>query len=188
MSSIINPAQVEAAFEKALKPAIARWVIPGWLNQGVVNQAIVAGDIYYIPIFVPERTLYDRIGVYVASGDGVGGAADLRIFRSVGGLPDILVLSAGALSTNASGAQELVISETLERGYYFLALRGDQAPSLRGMQSTGAVRTAVPGFQINNASAISFCVLDVTGAYADPARAPTGGLGAEYAFVKLREA
>ena len=187
MSSISNPPMVPAAFEQALKTATVRWVIPGWLFIGEANQLMVLGRIYYIPIFVPVRTIYDRIGVRVAIGDGIGGLANLRIYRWSGGLPATLVLDAGNVSTNAAGAQEIVISETLERGYYFLAVRCDQAPELRG--PTGAQTSApISGLSLDQATAIILGLPSVDGAMADPALAPTATEVIDRCVVRLREA
>jgi len=186
MTQIFNPAVED--WERALKPALVRWTTPGWYAAGQVNQVIVAGTIYYLPIFIPERTLYDRIGINVGVGDGLGGLADLRIFTWRDGLPDILILSAGTVSTNGAGQQSIVIAEILDRGYYFLAVRGDQAPTLRSMNLDAAVRPPVPGLQIDQVNPLDLCVLSVAGVYADPALAPTAALGVAYAFVRLREA
>ncbi|GAI00828.1 unnamed protein product, partial [marine sediment metagenome] len=151
MSSISNPAQVEPAYEKALKPAVVRWTMPGWCSATTFNQAILANRIYYMPIFIPERTTYDRIGIFVQAGDGAGGLCDLRIFNFEGGLPTSQVLSAGTVPTNGAGAQEIIINQTLERGYYFLALRDDQAPTLTA-QTNNMPKSPVPGLSLTNAA------------------------------------
>ena len=189
MTQIYNPPILVELYERALKLAVVRWVKPGWIWQSAFSQVVIAGVIHYEPIFVPERTTYDRIGVFVSVGDGVGGEADLRIFNFEGGVPTSLVLSAGAVSTNAMGAQEIVISQVLDRGYYFLACRCDQTPELRGITASGLSKTSVPGFGLANAiSDFNEIVGLVTAIYADPAPAPTSSEVATHAFVRLREA
>ena len=186
---LINPAPFVNDYERALKPAMVRWVMPGWEVGGMENTVIVAGDIYYIPIFVPERTAYDRIAIYIFAGDGLGGLCELRLYNWAGGLPTTQVLAPGTVPTNLAGAQEIVIALTLERGYYFTALRGDQAPTLRGITPTGVGKCPSPGFIVtNDGNGQRYVGETVTGALADPALAPTGGISSDYAFVALREA
>ena len=182
----IDPTEVDmpaADYPMKQKPAITRWVIPGWFSIGSQsNIAATAGRIYYIPIFVEEATTYIRIGVNV--GTAVAGTADLRIFNWGAGLPTSLVLSAGTVDTGTTGAKEITISQTLNRGYYFLAVRCSAAPSLYGLSY------AIPPVSgINDSLAVQpkLVIPYVAAAYADPAPAPTALTTQNYAFVMLRE-
>ena len=102
---VYNPQAFVNDYGRGMKPALVRWVAPGWTSGSGVNRAIVANTIYYEPIFVPERTTYDRIGLSVQVGDGAGGEIDLRVFQWAGGLPGALILSAGVVSSNIAGAK-----------------------------------------------------------------------------------
>ena len=171
-------------------PNIVRWKMPGWMGITASPTVVVAGDIYYQPIYVSVATTYIRIGIDVQLGDGAGGVCDLRIFTWNAGLPDALVLSAGNANTNAAGQQEIVIAQALAKGMHYLACRFTQAPTINGLLSTSMIMTpvdginpvALPGRPLPNS-----VIPTVTAAYADPAQAPTGILGAQYAFITLRE-
>lgn len=186
--TVNNPALVDD-FPRDLKTPVVRWVIPGWYWSGHVNQAAIAGRIYYQPIFVPEDTTYDRIGVYVSTGDAAGGTCDLRVFEWNAGLPGALVLSAGTVSTNADGAKEIAISQLLSRGFYFLATRFDQTPTMAAIGTTGIVSAPVGALAESNAvTAMAQITQYVAAAYADPAPAPTASATSAYCTVRLREA
>jgi len=191
MTYISNPPSVPASYAKALKPAVVRWCVPGWFWEVGNNTVVVLGRIYFEPIFVDTQTTFDRIGINVTGGDGLGGLADLRIFNEALGLPTSLILSAGTVSTNAPGAQEIVINQTLPRGYYFLAVRVDQAPTIRGIAAAGVggKGTLVSGIALTNAlTGFDLLIPSVDAAYADPAPAPTAVETCISAFVRLREA
>ena len=183
-----NPAPFVNDYQRGLKPATIRWVMPGWNWTTQVQTAPVAGEILYEPIFVPERTTYDQIGLNVIIGDGVGGLCEIRIYEWAGGLPLSQIVDCGVLSTNAAGTQQLVINQTLERGYYFVASRFDQVPTLSAPGSNVAL-APVSGISLTNSQTnIGNCVLTAVAAMADPAPAPTAFRLATYAFIRLREA
>lgn len=174
-----------ADFPMKLKPALTRWVIPGWLTADyVTNITSTAGRIYYIPIFVSETTTYIRIGVYVHVASA--GTADLRIFNWSNGLPSSLVLSTGTVNTGTTGAKEIVISQQLTRGYYFLAYRCTGTPNLRA-PSFYALLTPVPAINTALDGFLRLIIPIVDAAYADPAPTPTDILDQFYAAVYLRE-
>ena len=174
-----------ADFPKKLKPAVTRWAIPGWYCGGNVATTSLADTIFYIPIFVEETTTYIRIGCNVTT--AAAGTADLRIFNWNDGVPGSLVLAAGTVDTGTTGAKQIVISQQLTRGYYFLAIRSTGAPAFRGPDLTSAISLPCAGMDNYLNPFPCYVVLYVTAAYADPAPAPTDFLSPAYAFVELRE-
>ena len=172
-------------FPKKLKPALTRYVVPGWYIYAQSTATVTAGRIYYIPIFVEETTTYIAIGVRVST--AVAGTADLRIYNWSDGVPGSLVLSAGTVDTGTTGAKEIIISQQLTRGYYFLALRCSAAPTFYGINSDCAVATPVAGLMTAGVPNANYIVLTVSAAYADPAPAPTGAEAGQHVCVYLRE-
>ena len=179
-------------------PIAARWVIPGWFTYTAgQNRAVTANRIYYTPIRVSALETYDRIGINVGVGDGAGGLADLRIFEwTAGGVPGDLVLSCGTVSTNAAAAVEIDISATavgttgLSRGYYFLAIRCDNTPSIVDVvPAAGQMGIGMPvsGISTANGGAANLVIPYDDAAYADPAGAVDGVLTYGFCFVWLRE-
>lgn len=173
------------AFSSKLKVNLVRWVRPGWQGNLGLIQAVTAGRIYFIPIFVEEDTTYIGIGAWV--GTLSAGTADLRIFKWNNGLPGALILSAGTINTGSTGEKSIVISQKLTRGYYFLAIRCSATPSMFGMDPTSCVQAPVSGIGLNAGGNMPGVVLSVLAAYANPAPAPTDYNSSAYANVALRE-
>jgi len=182
----VDPTEIDVSatdFPMKMKPAIVRWVVPGWKNITITTATVVADRIYYTPIFVSEATTYIRIGIEVTT--AVAGTADLRIFNWNDGLPSSLILSAGTVDTGTTGTKEIVISQQLTRGYYFLAASYSGAPALRSAYSG---MSPVSGLaEINTGGRIINCILIVDAVYADPAPAPTGATNETFSNVCLRE-
>lgn len=177
------PAAADYPFK--LKPAITRYVLPGWYIGEKGTHIPVVGMIYYIPIFVTETTTYTRICMDVKN--EAAGTADLRIFNWNNGLPGSLVLSAGTVNTGTIGAKEIIIAQQLTRGYYFVAYRCTAAPTLHCAETSYALTVPIPGLVDSSAIRISKIVLTVSAAYADPAPAPTGALDAWASAIYLKE-
>ena len=173
-------------------PPIVRWTMPGWYQYTQTNQAVTANRTYYTPIYVPELTTYDRIGIYVQTGDGAGGLADLRIFHWTAGVPGALVLSCGTVSTNGAAAVEIdtsatVIGTTGLNGLYFLGCRCDNTPTLAGADGTCAPPVS-GSVTTNHAAGVGSGIIPYDdAAYADPAGAVDGMEAVTFAFVRLRE-
>ncbi|KKL27238.1 hypothetical protein LCGC14_2387220, partial [marine sediment metagenome] len=176
-----------ADFPEKVKPAVTRWVIPGWFFNGSLNDVANAGVIFYVPIFVEETTTYIRIGINVQT--AVSGDADLRIFNWSGGLPGALVLAAGTVSHATTGNKEITISEELTRGYYFLAIRCSGSPTLKGIdRSDNGVVPPVAGLAGGLSFDNFFNMIPIkTAAYADPAPTPDSITSPSKVFVRLRE-
>lgn len=118
-----------------LKPAIVRWVVPGWYAGGISTAGVTTGRMYYQPIFVEEPTTYIRIAIEVTAAGGAGSLARLGIYNFSDGLPGSLVLDAGTVVTDAIAIVEIVIAQTLMRGYYFTAFVCDSNPTCRNLNS-----------------------------------------------------
>ncbi len=173
---------------KNIKPALVRWVVPGWY-VGYFSDIIAATAtrIYYIPIFVEEDTTYIRIGAYLVAASAGGSTADIRIFAWANGVPGALVLNCGTIPTDgAPGVLEIVIAQLLTRGYYFLAIRCSHTPTFRNFDRA---ESAPPvGGTYTGLGGLTQVIMTVDAAYADPGSAPTAVGYADYCpIVMLRE-
>lgn len=92
--------------------------------------AITANRIYYIPFAVVTKATFTRIGLEVTTGVA-SSTARLGIYNMDGGIPTTRVLDAGTVSTASIAAVEATISQTLNPGYYCLAMICSSAPTLR---------------------------------------------------------
>jgi hypothetical protein len=149
------------------------WHCPGWNYDAKANaSALVNGRIIYVPIFVGEATVYDRIGVEVIG--AVAATLDLRIYSWDAGLPAGLVLDAGNIDMTLVGLKSIVIAQLLPRGYYFLAQRTAAGAGgiLEGLSPTSIQTIPVSGINQNQAQSLKCCPY-VDAAWSDPAPAPT---------------
>jgi hypothetical protein len=168
-----------------LKPSFPRYVLPGWYIADNADVQTDAGIIYYIPIFVSERTTYTAMAMTVSRGSS--GIADLRIYSWDNGVPGSLILSAGTVDTSEAGIKEIPINLTLNRGYYFIAVRLTGTPVVFGPNLNSPVVPPVPGFETAFSGNAPLVILVADGDYSDPAPTPTDALEASYAFVYLKE-
>jgi len=181
----VDAAAGGADYPMKLKPALTRYVLPGWYASAFTIFSPTIGRIYYTPIFVTETTTFDRIAIYVNTFSA--GTADLRIFNWTAGLPSSLLLNAGSVDTGTTGAKEIVIAQQLTRGYYFLAVRLTAAPLLRSLDKDYAVAPPVPGLHTTAEPRPDSIILYADAPYADPAPPPTAITNPNYASVFLRE-
>lgn len=81
------------------------------------------GFCYFIPLLVPIRRAFDRIGVNLTASGSAGAVARLGIYANAGGIPGALILDAGTIdSSGGGGAKEITISQTLGPGLVWLAV------------------------------------------------------------------
>lgn len=77
---------------------------------------------YYLPIFVPETTTFDRIGVRTSTSFAGTATVRLGIYADSGGNPGTVVLDAGTISAIASNSiYQITINQSLDAGLYWLA-------------------------------------------------------------------
>jgi hypothetical protein len=172
-------------FPQKLKPAITRYVIPGWYFASNASISVEAGYIYYIPIFVSETTTFTAICTRVRT--QIAGTARLGIFNWSNGLPGTKILDAGTVDTSTTGVKSIIINQVLTRGYYFLAIRCSATPSLDGPATTYAISTPVQGIGDGSNILPLYPILAAIAAWADPAPAPTSARDAGLCVVFLKE-
>ena len=165
-----------------LKPNITRYTMPGWMVvRADSNIPLTTGMIYYIPFFVATTTTFTELCFVIFSGGSAGNTCDCRIFAWNDGVPGTLILNAGNPDVSGGGTITIAINLTLNRGFYFLAMKPNNLPAVPNFRCvnmdvswyapvTGIVTTSV--LDINNVT--NRPVLTVISAYADPAPAPTG--------------
>jgi hypothetical protein len=105
-----------------------RYYLP-YLMAGAGSSAIqTANQINYLPFFVRKRTTFNRIGITVTTLFGT--SARLGIYNAANGVPTSLLLDCGTVSTATTGEKEATISQTLNTGFYFLAIVCDSTPTI----------------------------------------------------------
>jgi hypothetical protein len=83
---------------------------------------IPANTTYYLPIFVPVTTTFDRIACMSFTSFSGTASVRLGIYNNSNGAPGTVLLDAGTVSiTAASTMSAITISQSLTPGIYFLA-------------------------------------------------------------------
>jgi len=186
---LINPGTIPPDFPVRIAIAVGeRWTMPGW-NFGPLLSSGPLSDtrIFYIPVFVSKATTFIRIGVYVQVLQ-VGGLIRLGIYANNNGVPGVRLLNAGTISTTTTGAKEIVINTPLARGAYWLAARAEGPGTAELLTIDPAQGWSSPFGDLSSGLGVGGRPLvGVTGAWADPATAPTLLLPVNYMAIFLRD-
>lgn len=130
--------------------------VVGW--GGLFGSAATANRLNFLPVVIPAGFTADRISIIVNA--AVVGNARLGIYKNRPGvnLPGLLVLDAGAVSTNvAAGEVSITISQSLPPGKYWLAVVLDAAGNIFRASSTL--------FSLGGASIIAGGLVGTSGLY-----------------------
>ena len=117
-----------------------------------------------IPIYIPERTTFDKIGCEVTTAVASSNIR-LGIRKAAAGVASDLVLDAGQVDSSSTGAKEATISQELEAGVYFLtaaAQDGASAPSINWISTDGF--SGIFGIDTSNTVASCMYATGSTGA------------------------
>lgn len=104
------------------------------------NLTLVLNRLYFSVFRLGADTTFDRIGIDVAIAAAATGVGRLGIWASdaAGGLPGTLILDAGTVVTDSTGAKQATISQLLAKGVYWLGLVGQTVITgcaIRGLTS-----------------------------------------------------
>lgn len=181
-------------FPRKLKLNVTRWVKPGYAWVSNLAADLVLGRMYYCPIFVDELTTYIRIGIYVDTAAAAGKKVRLGIYEWDDGVPGDLILDAGTVDVDTTGAKEIVIAQALLRGAYFLAAVTDGVPKVFVIQESNGWSCNIGYFAAGVNNQVNQGVLykagedgQVAAGLTDPAAAPTASLEMAWHMVNLRE-
>lgn len=95
---------------------------PQITRQAAGDTALGPNAMKFIPFIVDAASeTYDRITINVSTLGGAGAKVRLSLYNDSNGVPGSLVLDAGEVDVTATGIKEIAISQTLNRGIYWLA-------------------------------------------------------------------
>jgi len=90
-----------------------RWYVAGGINRNTQVFALTAGAIAYVPFFVSEGCVVDRMAFEVTTADA-GGLLHLGIFSSAAdGTPGNILMETGPISTAATGVKDTALTAPL---------------------------------------------------------------------------
>lgn len=117
----------------------------GAAASSALSTAADALDVYPFP--VPYTMSFDRIGVNVATAGAAGAKARLGIYADNGQVyPGALVLDAGEVALDSTGAKSITINVTLQPGLYWLARIQNSVgtmPQIYGMDSAAVLSLGI---------------------------------------------
>lgn len=86
------------------------------------NSTLSAGFVSAIPMHFSHDTDIDRIGINIVRASG-GSTVRLGMYENSGGLPGALLFDAGTAATTSTGFVEIIISQSVRAGWYWIALQ-----------------------------------------------------------------
>ena len=135
---------------------------------------VVSGNIEFQPFPVPYGASLDQLVAEVTA-TNASGLVRMGIYASnSSGLPGALVLDAGTVTSLATGARTITISQTLTAGLYWLAALGDAAGGTWRTWSASPSLSAM-GWSTGIASGVVYTRFTATGVATGslPSTAPT---------------
>jgi hypothetical protein len=96
-------------------------LMTGTTTAPSAGSGINGTDTVAIPFYVPATTSFDRIAISVTTAVGAS-AVGLGLYNNTNGVPSSLITS-GSVSSATTGTKEATISQTLAKGWYWLAVR-----------------------------------------------------------------
>ena len=114
-----------------------RYYIAGMDSQGALGApaAVVANTLYTMPIMIGRGGTIDRLGVNVSTAIAASNVR-MGIYRNLNGIPGTLLLDAGTVATTTpAGLKEIIISQNLQPGLYWIAAVFSHAPTIRQVAS-----------------------------------------------------
>lgn len=136
-----------------------------------VDKQPADGVTYLMPFFVPENATYDRIAAGIKIAGSSGSVLRLGIWNNDAGMPGTLVLDAGTVSGEATGAAVITISQALSQGLFWVGVATQGAPAtdptLNGFNGNNPL-IPIDVSSINNSienGANSFNETGITGAF-----------------------
>jgi len=176
------------------KSEVSTYNCPGWAWTQTATVGFATGRLVYIPIFVPKQTAYDYMLIDVLTAAAEDSLARLGIYEWDNGAPGALILDAGTVAIDAVAMKFIAITQTLNRGFYFLAYVGDGEPNLRTPAGGGGFLAPVHGQRHGAQGAMYYlCPFKdgqsgvVAGGFADPATAPDNRTNHTGVAIILRE-
>jgi hypothetical protein len=94
----------------------------------------------YLPIYLSGTTTFDRIAVRTSTSFSGTSTMRLGIYNCSGGLPTTVVLDAGQITATATSTlYSIIINQTLNSGFYYLAVATQGLATTNSYQSTNGI-------------------------------------------------
>ncbi len=175
-----------------LRPSPLLWIAGRWYSPhllgGNTTVTPTAAELRLLALYLPAARTVDRIGCSVTTAGSAGHVARLGVYNAdpVTGLPTTVLVDAGTVAVDTTGAKEVAVSTTLHGLHWlalttqsgaFTALGSSQLPYLAG----GVLAHGIP------ANALFYSSVAATSALPDrTAVVPTYALAAVVPTIGVR--
>lgn len=153
-------------------------------NGSITTATVTAGTLSATPKFVPSTVSIDRLGMEVSTAGDAGSKVRLGIYADDGTLrPGALVLDAGTINGDSNTRQDITVSATLQRGWYWFAAANQIVTTVTPVWRTLSIVAEVMPLDAtttqpaSSAGVFGFTIAGVTGAlpatFGTPSRSST---------------
>lgn len=142
------------------KMVSGRWYTAPNSVSSTGNNPSGEGWMYVSPLWIPHAATLDRISAEITTAGGAGVEAKLCLYGNdpATDLPDALISDYGLIGVTPTGEKEIVISESLTRGLYWVGFAANGGVSFRSnvgsappvanmVSSLGGTNRAVSGYR-----------------------------------------
>ena len=135
---------VKTAYDSSLVKGVSLPYQSGFYYRTLLNTIGIVTPAhettFYTPIFINGSTTFDRIAIRATSGFSGSATVRLGIYEDTAGIPSTLILDAGTVNpTTANATFQIIINQTLETGFYWLAFcQQETAPAGSGYSGNAA--------------------------------------------------
>ena len=99
------------------------------------NRAVVANQIYLVPIFIALPVVMTGLQIFV--GTVSAGSAEIGIYANGAGVPTTLIRDVGTVSTSGTGVKEVTgVNYSAAAGWYWFAVGFNATPSIISSDNT----------------------------------------------------
>jgi hypothetical protein len=169
-------ASLRKAFE-SINHSTYKWSLPGWsFTYSTANPVPAFNRIYYVPIYLPKKTLFSAWGTNVKVAYA-GAIIESAIYKNENGVPTDLVANLGSVASTTTGLKEVLINFELESGYYFLAHRASgtgDAPSFSATNGSVPFSMAFTSLRNTQIGTYRLVLTTTSGTLSNPAPAVNG--------------
>jgi hypothetical protein len=111
---------IQSIYSGAFVPG--NYYMPHWYGAATAATNASVNVLATSVIVVPNTSTITSISIDLTAAAAAGGVARLGIYNSTNtGTPNNLVVDAGTVSTTTTGVKELILSQSLDPGVYYLA-------------------------------------------------------------------
>jgi hypothetical protein len=121
--------------------------LPGWFAHGAASVALVADELHCIPIYSDRSKAWHTVQLRVNSAAAAGKVVRVGLYNVDADLkPTTRVADWGTVLVDSLGLKNIVVTFTVNEGWYAIAYISDGAPTLNGLDTAQAISPPCSGY------------------------------------------